>query len=189
MENLRQLDYHGFSFDILPREGHRLPDVPGYSFQRKANLMRWLVIILIFSVLGVGYLVVQSGQNAQKLGKIQNQVSTLQSQLNKEKRDAIKSLQGVKRSLHLHMAESSIEDAVRDILDQNYGQADSAIQSARDNIKKAHREKGNQKNLSDADKLLGLSLEQARNLDPKTVSTLNEADRDIRKEIAGTSNQ
>jgi hypothetical protein len=87
------------------------------------------------------------------------------------------------------MAESSIEDAVRDILDQNYGQADSAIQSARDNIKKAHREKGNQKNLSDADKLLGLSLEQARNLDPKTVSTLNEADRDIRKEIAGTSNQ
>ena len=188
MENLRHIDYHGFSFDILQKEGHRLPDVPGHSFLRKANLMRWLVIILIFSVLGVGYLVVQSGQNSKKLGKIQNQVSTLQSQLNKEKLDAIKSLQSVKRSLHLHMAESSIEDAVRDILDQNYGQADSAIRSARDNITKARLENDVPKNLNEADKLLVLSLEQARKLDPKTVSTLNEADRDIRKEIAGTSN-
>ncbi|MCL4461377.1 MAG: hypothetical protein M1297_06685 [Nitrospirae bacterium] len=149
--------------------------------------MRWLLIILILSVLGVGYLVVQSGQNSRKLGKIQNQVTTLQSQLNKEKTDAMKSLRRVKRSLHLHMAESSIEDAVRDILDQNYGQADSAIRSALENIRKASSAKGTPQNLSNTTKLLQLSLEQARNLDPKTISTLNEADRNIRKEISGSA--
>ncbi len=157
------------------------------SFLRKAHFMKWLLIILIFSVIGVGYLVVQSGQNSQKLGKIQNQVTTLQSQLNKEKLDALKSLRGVKRSLHLHMAESSIEDAVHDILDQNYGQADSAIRSAQDNVKKARLDKDVSGNLTEAEKLLGLSLEEARKLDPKTVSTLNEADRDIRKEISGSA--
>lgn len=103
--------------------------------------MKWLLVILIFSVLGVGYLVEQSGQNSRKLGQIQNQVSSLQTQLNKEKAEALQSLQEVKRSLHLHMAESSVEDAVKDILDQNYGQADSAVRSALENIRKANPEK------------------------------------------------
>ncbi len=85
------------------------------------------------------------------------------------------------------MAESSIEDAVHDILDQNYGQADSAIRSAQDNIKKARLDKNVSGNLTEAEKLLDLSLEEARKLDPKTVSTLNEADRDIRKEISGSA--
>jgi hypothetical protein len=85
------------------------------------------------------------------------------------------------------MAESSIEDAVHDILDQNYGQADSAIRSAQDNIKKARLDKDVSGNLTEAEKLLDLSLEEARKLDPKTVSTLNEADRDIRKEISGSA--
>lgn len=148
--------------------------------------MKWLLVILIFSVLGVGYLVEQSGQNSRKLGQIQNQVSSLQTQLNKEKAEALQSLQEVKRSLHLHMAESSVEDAVKDILDQNYGQADSAVRSALENIRKANPEKKASPNLDTAGQLLKQALEQAKNLDPKTLSSLNEADRAIRKEIAGS---
>lgn len=148
--------------------------------------MKWLLAILIFSVLGVGYLVEQSGQNSRKLGEIQNQVSSLQTQLNKEKAEALQSLQEVKRSLHLHMAESSVEDAVKDILDQNYGQADSAVRSALENIRKANPEKKASPNLDTAGQLLKQALEQAKNLDPKTLSSLNEADRAIRKEIAGS---
>lgn len=148
--------------------------------------MKWLLVILIFSVLGVGYLVEQSGQNSRKLGQIQNQVSSLQTQLNKEKAEALQSLQEVKRSLHLHMAESSVEDAVKDILDQNYGQADSAVRSALENIRKANPEKKASANLDTAGQLLKQALEQAKNLDPKTLSSLNEADRAIRKEIAGS---
>lgn len=148
--------------------------------------MKWLLVILIFSVLGVGYLVEQSGQNSRKLGQIQNQVSSLQVQLNKEKAEALQSLRDVKRSLHLHMAESSVEDAVKDILDQNYGQADSAVRSALENIRKANPEKKATPNLDTAGQLLKKALEQAKNLDPKTLSSLNEADRAIRKEIAGS---
>ncbi|MHB1925809.1 MAG: hypothetical protein ACYCRD_00875 [Leptospirillum sp.] len=148
--------------------------------------MKWLLVILIFSVLGVGYLVEQSGQNSRKLGQIQNQVSSLQIQLNKEKAEALQSLRDVKRSLHLHMAESSVEDAVKDILDQNYGQADSAVRSALENIRKANPEKKASPNLETAGQLLNQALEQAKNLDPKTLSSLNEADRAIRKEIAGS---
>lgn len=148
--------------------------------------MKWLLVILIFSVLGVGYLVEQSGQNSRKLGQIQNQVSSLQVQLNKEKAEALQSLRDVKRSLHLHMAESSVEDAVKDILDQNYGQADSAVRSALENIRKANPEKKAKPNLDTAGQLLEKALEQAKNLDPKTLSSLNEADRAIRKEIAGS---
>lgn len=148
--------------------------------------MKWLLVILIFSVLGVGYLVEQSGQNSRKLGQIQNQVSSLQIQLNKEKAEALQSLRDVKRSLHLHMAESSVEDAVKDVLDQNYGQADSAVRSALENIRKANPEKKASPNLEAAGQLLNQALEQAKNLDPKTLSSLNEADRAIRKEIAGS---
>ncbi len=148
--------------------------------------MKALLVILIVCVLGIGYMLMETGRNTRQMEQLQNQMTSMQSQLKKEKSEAIKSLQTVQASLNLHMAETSVEDAVRDILDQNFGQANSAIHSALDSLKSASNHGLSSANIDQARTLLTQSLEQAKKMDQNTPRTLNEADRFIRKAIAGS---
>ena len=148
--------------------------------------MKALLVILIVCVLGIGYMLMETGRNTRQMEQLQNQMTSMQSQLKKEKSEAIKSLQTVQASLNLHMAETSVEDAVRDILDQNFGQANSAIHSALDSLKSASNHGLSSANIDQARTLLTQSLEQVKKMDQNAPRTLNEADRFIRKAIAGS---
>ena len=148
--------------------------------------MKALLVILIVCVMGIGYMLMETGRNTRQMEQLQNQMTSMQSQLKKEKTEAIKSLQTVQASLNLHMAETSVEDAVRDILDQNFGQANSAIHSALDSLKSASNHGLSSANIDQARTLLTQSLEQVKKMDQNAPRTLNEADRFIRKAIAGS---
>ncbi|MHB1286261.1 MAG: hypothetical protein ACYCYP_06830 [Leptospirales bacterium] len=141
---------------------------------------------MIVCLLGIGYMLLQTGKNARQVEQLQNQMTSMQSQLKKKKSEAIQSFQTIQATMNLHMAETSVEDAVRDILDKNFGQAESAIHSALDSIKNASTHGLSSSSLDKASTLLTQSLGQSRNMDQNTTHTLNEADRLIRKVIAGS---
>ncbi len=148
--------------------------------------MKALLVILIVCLLGIGYMLLQTGKNARQVEQLQNQMTSMQSQLKKEKSEAIRSFQTIQATMNLHMAETSVEDAVRDILDKNFGQAESAIHSALDSLKSASTHGLSSGNIDGAKNLLTQSLDQSRKMDRNTTHTLNEADRLIRKAIAGS---
>lgn len=148
--------------------------------------MKALLVILIVCVLGIGYMLLETGRNTQQMTQLQNQMTSMQSQIKKEKSEAIRSLQSIQSSLNLHMAESSVEDATKDVLDQNFGQAESAINSALDSLKSAANHGFSSSTIANVYPLLQQSLEESKKMDPITAQTLNKADSLIRKAIAGS---
>ncbi|MHB8422126.1 MAG: hypothetical protein ACYC9S_04000 [Leptospirales bacterium] len=148
--------------------------------------MKALLVILIICVLGIGYMLLETGRTTQQVTQLQNQMTSMQSQIKKEKSEAIQSIQSVRSSLNLHMAESSVEDATRDVLDQNFGQAESAIHSALDSLKSATNHGISSNNIDKANSLLHESIEESKKMDQKAAQTLNKADSLIRKAIAGS---
>lgn len=148
--------------------------------------MKALLVILIVCVLGIGYMLLETGRNTQQMTQLQNQMTSMQSQIKKEKSEAIRSLQSIQSSLNLHMAESSVEDATKDVLDQNFGQAESAINSALDSLKSAANHGFSSNTIANVYPLLQQSLEESKKMDPITAQTLNKADSLIRKAIAGS---
>lgn len=147
--------------------------------------MKILFVIVLLVLLGLGYMLLQSGKDEVQLKKMQKQLSGIESQLNQGKKDALHSLSVVRTSLDLHLAETAVEDATHDILDRNFGQAEGAIHSAMGSLKHAEEKNPNLPDLSGIKNQLRVALDQARKMDSGATLTLNEADRQIRRLIEG----
>ena len=95
------------------------------------NLLIAMVIIL---AIAMAYSVGMKQDNA-KVNDLKSQLDSLKSQLNLQGKNFNQSYQRLHRSLDLHMAETSIEAAIHDTLDQNFGEARIAVDSARKYLK------------------------------------------------------
>jgi hypothetical protein len=149
--------------------------------------MKTLFFIVLLVLLGLGYMLFQSGRDEVQMKKMQKQLAGIESQLRQGKADALHSLSIMRTSLDLHLAETAVEDATRDILDRNFGQAEAAINSALGSLKHASEKNPALPDLTDVKGQLRQALDQAKKMDSTATLTLNEADRQIRRLIEGQS--
>ncbi|MHB1756044.1 MAG: hypothetical protein ACYCT9_00825 [Leptospirillum sp.] len=105
--------------------------------------MRFFTVILIFVVIGLGYLLIEKKGKDNQVAQLGENIGITSKGLSNEKEKAMESVKKIRVSLLLHLTENSIEIASRDLLDKNFGKANEAVTSALgdiDSIKKINKD-------------------------------------------------
>ncbi len=126
-------------------------------------------------------------ENGAQVNDLKSQMDNLKVQLNQQGENFKKSYQRLHRSLDLHMAETSIESAIHDTLDQNFGQAKNAVESAKKFLRGAPGSHISPSDIASLSQALDQAEEKLAHLDKEAVKTLNDADQKTRTLILKNS--
>ena len=126
-------------------------------------------------------------QDSAKVNDLKSQMDTLKSQINLQGKNFSQSYQRLHRSLDLHMAETSIEAAIHDTLDQNFGEARIAVDSARKYLKGTPGSRISPSDIEALSQDLEQASEKLAHLDKDAIKILNTADQKTRKLILKNS--
>ncbi len=147
------------------------------------NLLLMIVLVIIIAL---AYSIGKKQDTAQ-VNDLKEQMDTLKSQVNLQGQNLRNSYRKLHRSLDLHMAETSIESAIHDILDQNFGEARNAVDSAKNYLKKAAGPYVSQSDIEALTEKLDEAREKLGRLDKKALKMLNLADQKTRELILKNS--
>jgi hypothetical protein len=92
--------------------------------------MKFLVVVLIFIVIGLGYLLTEKKGKDNQFTQLGENIGITSKGVSNGKEKALESVKKIRVSLLLHLTENSIEIASRDLLDKNFGKANEAVVSA-----------------------------------------------------------
>jgi gas vesicle protein len=93
-------------------------------------IIKLVLAVAIAVTILIAYSMGKKEDNA-KVNDMQSQLNTLKAQLGIQGKTIKESYDRLHRSLNLHMAETSIETAIHDTLDENFGEARTAVGSAK----------------------------------------------------------
>lgn len=141
-----------------------------------------LIVMAIVITIAIAYSMGKK-QDSTQVNDLKSQLDTLKSQMSEQGKNLRQSYQRLHRSLDLHMAETSIEAAIHDTLDQNFGEARIAVDSARKYLKGTHGSRISPSEIEALSQKLGEASEKLAHLDKDAVKTLNEADQKTRSLI------
>lgn len=145
-----------------------------------------LIILAILGTIALAYSMGKKQDNAQ-VNDLKEQLNVLKGQMNVQGKNLESSYRRLHRSLNLHMAETSIEAALHETLDQNFGQARIAVQSAQKYLKGAKGDSISAEELKSLSDDLNSVSDQLGRLDKGAVKSLNEDDRRVRELILRNS--
>jgi hypothetical protein len=145
-----------------------------------------LIAAVILITIALAYSMGKKQDNEQ-VNDLKTQINTLRDQLNVQGKNLESSYHRLHRSLNLHMAETSIETAIHETLDQNFGQAKAAVDSAQKYLKGAQGSFIRPSDLTPITKELDSVTEQLAHLDKGAIKSLNDADRLVRELIMKNS--
>jgi len=145
-----------------------------------------LIILAILGTIFIAYSMGKKQDNAQ-VSDLKEQLNVLKGQMDVQGKNLESSYHRLHRSLNLHMAETSIEAALHETLDQNFGQARIAVQSAQKYLKGAKGDSISAEELKSLSDDLNSVSDQLGRLDKGAVKSLNEDDRRVRELILRNS--
>ncbi len=145
-----------------------------------------LIVMAIVITIAIAYSMGKK-ENGSQVNDLKSQMDNLKLQLNEQGKNFSQSYQRLHRSLDLHMAETSIEAAVHDTLDQNFGQARIAVDSAKKFLKGAPGNRISPAEITSLSQALDQASEKLTHLDRDAIKGLNEADQKIRSLILKNS--
>lgn len=154
--------------------------------QGQIMLKNFLILAAILGTIGIAYTMGQNQGNTQ-VNDLRGQVNNLKTQMDQQEKNLRSSYHRLHRSMNLHMSETSIESAIHETLDQNFGQARIAINSAQQYLKGATGATITSTDIEGLSSDLRKASGQLRQLDKGAVTSLNEADRKVRKLILQNS--
>jgi len=146
-------------------------------------------ILIIAAILGTIFIAYSMGKKQEhgQINALKAQLNALNAQLEEHGIHLDSSYHRLHRSLNLHMAESSIEAALHETLDQNFGQAKIAVESARKYLVGAAGKEITPSDIKPITDNLNEVSDQLEHLDKEAVKSLNEADRRVRELILKNS--
>ena len=143
-------------------------------------MIKNLVIVAALAVtVMIAYSMGMKKDNA-KVNDMKSQIDSLKSQLGTQGKNIQESYNRLHRSLNLHMAETSIETAIHDTLDENFGEARVAVGSARKYLRHAQGKKISAEEISVLDGELGKASQNLKILDRSAVKILSGVEKQIR---------
>ncbi len=142
--------------------------------------MRFVTIILVMIIIGLGYLLIESKGKGNQVTQLESNIGINSKGLSKGKEKAIESVKKIRTSLLLHLTENSIEIASRDLLDKNFGKADEAISSALGDINSIKKINRNIQGLDSVKENLEKADAQVKAMDADAINTLLIAQTSVR---------
>ena len=139
-------------------------------------MIKNLIIVAALAVtVMIAYSMGMKEDNA-KVNDMKSQIDSLKAQLGDQGKNIKESYNRLHRSLSLHMAETSIETAIHDTLDENFGEARVAVGSARKYLQQAQGKKVSAEEISVLDTELDKASQSLKILDRSAVKTLSGVD-------------
>jgi hypothetical protein len=143
-------------------------------------MIKNLIIVAALAVtVMIAYSMGMKEDNA-KVNDMKSQIDSLKAQLGDQGKNIKESYNRLHRSLNLHMAETSIETAIHDTLDENFGEARVAVGSARKYLQQAQGKKVSAEEISVLDTELDKASQSLKILDRSAVKTLSGVEKQIR---------
>jgi len=142
--------------------------------------MRFITVILIVLVIGLGYLLLENKGNGTRVTQLGTNIGITSEGLSEGKKKALESVKKIRISLLLHLTENSIEISSRDLLDKNFGKANEAITSALGDIKSIQKLNENIGGLETVTNSLEKAKRQVKSMDADAINSLLIAQTSIR---------
>jgi gas vesicle protein len=160
------------------------PSTTGYDRRSQRAMIKNLIIVAAIAVTVMIAYSMGTKENNAKVNDMKSQIDSLKAQLGSQGKNIQESYNRLHRSLNLHMAETSIETAIHDTLDQNFGEARVAIESAKKYLQHAEGKRVSSEDLSTIVGNLDSASQDLKALDKKALKTLSDAEKQVRDLIA-----
>lgn len=141
-----------------------------------------LAVAIAVTIL-IAYSMGKKEDNA-KVNDMQSQLNTLKAQLGIQGKTIKESYDRLHRSLNLHMAETSIETAIHDTLDENFGEARTAVGSAKKYLQHSEGKEISASEISILNGELDKATKNLGALDRSAIKILSAVEQRIRDLIA-----
>lgn len=148
-------------------------------------MMRLTVLGLLLIVFILGYLVLEKGG---KNNQLKSGISLTQKGLTEGKDQAISSVKTLRTSLLLHLTETAIEDASKDLLDKNFGKANDAVMSALKDLDSINELNPGTQGLDSVKDNLNSARKNIADMDARAINELLKAQTSIRQVLSRQDN-
>lgn len=142
--------------------------------------MRFLIVVLIFIVIGLGYLLAEKKGKDNQLSQLGENIGITSKGVSNGKEKALESVKKIRVSLLLHLTENSIEIASRDLLDKNFGKANEAVVSALGDINSIKKINKDMEDLNSVKNNLEKAESEIKSMNADAINTLLIAQSSIR---------
>ena len=142
--------------------------------------MRFLIVVLIFIVIGLGYLLAEKKGKDNQFTQLGENIGITSKGVSNGKEKALESVKKIRVSLLLHLTENSIEIASRDLLDKNFGKANEAVVSALGDINSIKKINKDMEDLNSVKNNLEKAESEIKSMNADAINTLLNAQSSIR---------
>ena len=142
--------------------------------------MRFLIVVLIFIVIGLGYLLAEKKGKDNQFTQLGENIGITSKGVSNGKEKALESVKKIRVSLLLHLTENSIEIASRDLLDKNFGKANEAVVSALGDINSIKKINKDMEDLNSVKNNLEKAESEIKSMNADAINTLLIAQLSIR---------
>lgn len=142
--------------------------------------MRFLIVVLIFIVIGLGYLLAEKKGKDNQFTQLGENIGITSKGVSNGKEKALESVKKIRVSLLLHLTENSIEIASRDLLDKNFGKANEAVVSALGDINSIKKINKDMEDLNSVKNNLEKAESEIKSMNADAINTLLIAQSSIR---------
>ncbi|BAM06567.1 hypothetical protein [Leptospirillum ferrooxidans] len=142
--------------------------------------MRFLIVVLIFIVIGLGYLLAEKKGKDNQFTQLGENIGITSKGVSNGKEKALESVKKIRVSLLLRLTENSIEIASRDLLDKNFGKANEAVVSALGDINSIKKINKDMEDLNSVKNNLEKAESEIKSMNADAINTLLIAQSSIR---------
>ena len=142
--------------------------------------MRFLIVVLIFIVIGLGYLLAEKKGKDNQFTQLGENIGITSKGVSNGKEKALESVKKIRVSLLLRLTENSIEIASRDLLDKNFGKANEAVVSALGDINSIKKINKDMEDLNSVKNNLEKAESEIKSMNADAINTLLNAQSSIR---------
>jgi gas vesicle protein len=146
-------------------------------------IIKLVLAVAIAVTILIAYSMGKNEDNA-KVNDMRSQLDTLKAQLGTQGKNIKESYDRLHRSLNLHMAETSIETAIHDTLDENFGEARIAVGSAKKYLQHSEGKEVSAGEISVLSGELDRAAHSLEALDRSAIKSLSAVEQRIRDLIA-----